>query len=146
MTSYTCEHRFFAFMRQSPVQCAAGFGRVSMEQNVKKKSAHNIYYGIEQKTGSLKHISEVPSGMECACNCTACGTALEARKGKIRRHHFAHVSNYDCMYADEIAIYKACAEIISKTASFYLPPIYLYLNPFVNLSCLNVHSISRPTM
>lgn len=99
-----------------------------MEQNVKKKSAHNIYYGIEQKTGSLKHISEVPSGMECACNCTACGTALEARKGKIRRHHFAHVSNYDCMYADEIAIYKACAEIISKTASFYLPPIYLYLN------------------
>lgn len=99
-----------------------------MEQNIKKKSAHNIYYGIEQKTGVLKHISEVPSGMECACNCAACGTALEARKGKIRRHHFAHVSNYNCMYADEVAVYKACATIISKTTSFYLPPIYLSLN------------------
>lgn len=99
-----------------------------MEQSVKKKSAHNIYYGIQEETGTLMHISEVSSGMGCSCNCVACGTALEARKGKIRRHHFAHVSNYDCMYADEVAVYKACAVIISNLTSFYLPPIYFSLN------------------
>lgn len=99
-----------------------------MEQNVKKKSAHNIYYGLEEKTGALRHISEVSSGMGCSCNCVACGTPLEARKGQIRRHHFAHISNYDCMYADEVAVYKACATIISKLTSFYLPPIYFSLN------------------
>ena len=99
-----------------------------MEPNVKKKSAHNIYYGVEQNTGVVKHISEVSSGRKCACNCAACGTALEARKGSVRKHHFAHVSNYDCMYANEVAIYKAAAAIISDLTSFYLPPIFLSLN------------------
>jgi len=103
-------------------------GGVSMEPNVKKKSAHNIYYGIEQSTGLVKHISVVPNGLGCACNCAACGTALEARKGGIRKHHFSHVSNYDCMYADEVAVYKASAAIISDLTSFYLPPIFLSLN------------------
>lgn len=100
-----------------------------MGHNVKKKkSADIILYGFEHNTGVGKHISDVPSGMKCACDCIACGTALKARKGEIRQHHFAHVYNNDCMYAAEIAIYKACADIISEIDSFYIPPIYLSLN------------------
>lgn len=94
-----------------------------MGQNVKKKAANNIYYG-ETNTGERKHIDEVPSGTKCACNCILCKTPLVARKGSKRRHHFAHVSNYDCMYAGEVAVYQAIADIISKLHTLCLPPIY----------------------
>lgn len=66
--------------------------------------------------------------MKCACNCAACNTALEARKEDVQKHHFAHVSNYDFMHTNEMAIYQAAAAIISDLTSFCLPPIFLFLN------------------
>lgn len=94
-----------------------------MGQNIKKKTAHNIYYGVDRKTRVLRHISDVPSGAKCACNCIACGKPLEARKGSVRKHHFAHESNYECMYAAEVAVYKAAADVITKLGHLALPPI-----------------------
>lgn len=41
-------------------------------------------------------ISEVASGAGCGCICANCGDPLVARKGKIRRHHFAHKSGHIC--------------------------------------------------
>lgn len=46
-------------------------------------------------------------------------------RGSIRRHHFAHVSNYECMYASEVAIYKALAAELEKTDCLTLPPVML---------------------
>lgn len=68
-----------------------------MAKNIKKRSASHIYFGVNKLTGELKHISEVPSGQKCNCICAACLQPFEARKGTRRRHHFAHVSNYECM-------------------------------------------------
>lgn len=72
-----------------------------------------------------KDISEVPSGQKCNCICAACLQPFEARKGTRRRHHFAHVSNYECMYASEVAIYKAFAEALKQSGFLALPPVML---------------------
>jgi len=86
-----------------------------MQTNVKKRFASHIYYGLDATTGELRHISEVVSGKKCNCVCAACGQPMEARKGSERKHHFAHVSNYECMYASEVAIYKAFSQCIENT-------------------------------
>lgn len=101
-----------------------------MLQNVKKKSASHIYWGISKSTGELKHISAVPSGLKCECICVACREPLEARKGEIRRHHFAHVSNYECMYASEVAVYKALADTIKTEGKLTLPAVFLKFNSY----------------
>ena len=92
-----------------------------MPKNIKKKSASHIYYGTHRTTGDLLYIDDVPSGKRCECNCTYCNQPLEARKGKIRRHHFAHISNYECMYAGEVAIYKAFADLLESIKQITLP-------------------------
>ena len=71
-----------------------------MGKDIKKRTASHIYYGVHKETGELMHISQVSNGQKCNCICAACGQPFEARKGSIRRHHFAHVSNYECMYAE----------------------------------------------
>lgn len=96
-----------------------------MQTNVKKRFASHIYYGLDVTTGELRHISEVVSGKKCNCVCAACGQPMEARKGSERKHHFAHVSNYECMYASEVAIYKAFSQCIENAEKISLPPIYL---------------------
>ena len=85
-----------------------------MTRNIKKRSAHNIYFGVDKRTNILRRISEVDSGAKCGCVCASCGMSLEARKGKVRVHHFAHDSNYECMYANEVAIYKEVADILEN--------------------------------
>lgn len=96
-----------------------------MAHDIKKRSASHIYFGVHSKSGEIMHISKVPSGQKCNCVCAACGQPFEARKGSIRRHHFAHVSNYECMYASEVAIYKALAAELEKTDCLPLPPVTL---------------------
>lgn len=115
-----------------------------MGQNVKKRNAHDIYYGLDQETGVLKHISDVPSGAGCACNCIACGTPLEARKGKVRKHHFAHKSNYECMYAAEVSVYKAVAAIITESGHIALPPIFITFPAWQNNEFLKEAQILKP--
>lgn len=89
--------------------------------NVKKKSAHNIVYGMDKKTGEMRHISEVPRGAACGCICSVCGLPLEARKGDERQHHFAHDSNNDCCYGNEIAVYKEIKSILENKKILAVP-------------------------
>lgn len=107
-----------------------------MEQNIKKRNAHDIYFGIDQVTGKARHISEVVSGAKCGCICSACGKPLEARKGSVRKHHFSHISNYECMYASEVAIYKVVADILGDLRSLVLPSITLSFPAWDYSDCL----------
>lgn len=94
-----------------------------MEKSIKDRTAHYIHYGVDRDTGEIKHISDVPSGEKCGCNCVVCKTPLIARKGTEREHHFAHVSNNDCIYGNEIAIYLIANDVMCNLSSLYLPPI-----------------------
>lgn len=96
-----------------------------MSDSIKKRHASNIYFGIQKNTGQLMHISEVHSGVKCSCNCAACGQPLEARKGDLRKHHFAHISNYECMYSSEVSIYKALAVLMEQHKKIVIPPVTL---------------------
>jgi hypothetical protein len=46
--------------------------------------------------GQLIHISNVPSGLAANCVCLVCNSPLIARKGQIKRPHFAHWRQVDC--------------------------------------------------
>jgi len=96
-----------------------------MEKNVKKRSASHIYFGVDKDTGALQHISQVLSGAKCNCKCALCGESFEARKGSQRKHHFAHVSNYECMYAGEVAVYMGFADALRSKSVIHLPPVSL---------------------
>lgn len=98
---------------------------IPLPVNVKKRSAHNIFLGKDVETGMTKHISEVVSGAKCGCVCAFCLQPLEARKGTQRVHHFAHVTNYDCMYSNEVAIYQRVAEILKEDRLLSVPQVTL---------------------
>lgn len=40
--------------------------------------------------GRIVHVNGVTRGLACGCSCPACGQRLVAKKGTIKRHHFAH--------------------------------------------------------
>lgn len=96
-----------------------------MAKDIKKRSASHIYFGVDKDTGVLQHISKVSSGTKCNCKCALCGESFEARKGTQRRHHFAHVSNYECMYAGEVAVYLGFSSVLQEFKLIRLPAITL---------------------
>ena len=79
-------------------------------------------YG-EAADGRLLHISEVPSGLACACKCPACDTPLVARKGQQLEHHFAHHSLAACATALESALHKLAKQVIADHRRVGLPAV-----------------------
>ena len=73
--------------------------------------------------GELAHISEVKNGLQCGCSCPACGTALIARQGKVREHHFAHANGAECAQAVESALHLAAKAIIAEHRQMVLPAV-----------------------
>lgn len=95
------------------------------EISIKKRSRSHIYFGVSKDSGEVLSIDQVPSGLACRCVCAACGEALEARKGTQRIHHFAHVSNYECLYANEVSIYMAAGSFLKAEKKIMLPPVMI---------------------
>ena len=50
------------------------------------------------RNGQLVHVDGVESGAACGCVCPGlkCGAPMVARKGTVRRHHFAHATGKGC--------------------------------------------------
>jgi len=84
-----------------------------------------LHYGMQY--GRIVHVVEVSSGLECNCTCPHCGSKLIARKGDIRRHHFAHYDADDCNHATETAIHLMAKQIISDRKMVKMPTSYIHL-------------------
>lgn len=94
--------------------------------NIKHANKTHLYWGIDKTTGEVVGIDEVASrGLNCNCRCAACGGDFIARKGEKNRHHFAHQSNYECVYANEIAVYMLVKQMLVKSNTILLPAVSL---------------------
>ena len=85
-------------------------------------------YG-EDKEGRQVHISALSGepdkhrGIKCELVCPACGSALIAKLGEVREHHFAHASSSPCEYGLETALHKRAKEILEEEKRINLPEI-----------------------
>jgi hypothetical protein len=78
----------------------------------------------ERHDGTLCHISEVPSGLDCNCVCPKCRTQLVARKGPKNEHHFGHYGVGDerpCIGGAETALHKFAKEELGFRRELVLP-------------------------
>ena len=77
------------------------------------------------------HISEVPSGLKCNCNCPQCGSPLIARKGSQREHHFAHHGPSSCKHATETALHLVAKKAIEKSSAIRLPAVLVTFSTYL---------------
>lgn len=92
--------------------------------NIKHLNRSHLYWGIDKATGDVVDIDEVKvRGLNCNCRCAACKGDFIARKGEKNKHHFAHQSNYECVYANEIAIYLLTKKLLEQLQAIELPSI-----------------------
>lgn len=92
-------------------------------ETTKESGSNELTFAL--KEGKIVHISEVEQGLGCECNCPHCGSALIARKGNIRSHHFAHHNALDCDTGMETAIHLLAKEIIKDEKCLYVPSYFL---------------------
>ena len=69
----------------------------------------DLTYALDSE-GKLVNIEQAESGKKCNCICPACQESLVARKGKIRKHHFAHSSGKNCEHAYETMLHQLAKE------------------------------------
>ena len=94
------------------------------EINIKHSNRSHLYWGIDKATGEIVDIDDVRSrGLNCNCKCAACNGDFIARKGEKNKHHFAHQSNYECVYANEIAIYLFVKMVFASYQTIEAPEI-----------------------
>ena len=91
---------------------------------------YDLTYGLN-KDRKLISITEANRGLDCECTCPNCGARLEAKKGQIRKHHFAHYnpnsnnngkktsfSKKQCYY---VTMHRLAEEIIAEEKSIMAP-------------------------
>lgn len=92
--------------------------------NIKHSNRSHLYWGIDKATEEIVGIDEIQArGLNCNCKCAACGGDFIAKKGEKNKHHFAHQSNYECVYANEIALYLYVKKLLEEFQSIELPEV-----------------------
>jgi hypothetical protein len=78
--------------------------------------------GYGMRDGKLLFIADVTSGLACGCVCARCGKPLVAKKGPVRRHHFAHFEITNCQGAAESSLHILAKELLAEMDSLTVPP------------------------
>lgn len=74
----------------------------------------------------LVHVSQVVKGKACNCICPCCKATLIARKGNVKRHHFAHYNIEECKGAIESALHLLAKDIIEEEKRIVIPELKFY--------------------
>lgn len=82
-----------------------------------------MIFAKQKDTGKIVSIDEVASGLKCNCVCPYCNAMLEAKKGKIRVHHFAHSDKDETSFCSESALHLAAKEILKEERKLALPSL-----------------------
>ena len=75
-----------------------------------------VPFGI--RNGRLVGTDKVERGLACGCICPECGASLEARKGNVVTHHFAHHAASNCIYGLESALHLGAKQILLDERQF----------------------------
>ena len=79
------------------------------------------------KGTALVHISSVSRGLGCGCVCPECRMKVVARKGQVRRQHFAHHRPTACNGGLETVLHRLAKELFVTLVSISLPEYHLRL-------------------
>lgn len=114
-----------------------------MYDNAKEKSL--LYAKLDNR---WVHISEVETGLQCNCKCPECNEQLIAKKGNIKKHHFAHMKFSTCNLDNNTPLLKLILSIIKNSTGFAFPEFDFY--NIVGSSNINPHihfdkTIIKPT-
>ena len=64
-------------------------------------------------------VDDVPTGKGCNCVCPGCNEKLIAKNdGKVRQHHFSHISNKECITGYQTVIHLLAKDIIEELKIF----------------------------
>ena len=90
------------------------------EQNVFAKKVDDV----------VIHISDAESGRN-GYFCLGCGGIMQAKKGKIKIHHFSHepkdvTQTGKCTYSDETYRHKLAKEILLRIKQIKVPAVYKF--------------------
>ena len=64
-------------------------GKHHKRQNEKDMN-HKLFGWAKDIEGKTVCVSDVPKEKECGCFCPSCNAELIAKKGEVRKPHFAH--------------------------------------------------------
>lgn len=95
--------------------------------NIRHRNKSHLFWGLDKETDEVVYISQVKSrGLECNCRCAHCGEDFIARLGDVNKHHFAHKSNYECVYSNEIAVYLLVKRLLQSMEKLLIPAAGFY--------------------
>lgn len=80
-----------------------------------------LFGWAKNKDGKTVCVSDVPRGISCDCLCPHCGAPLLARKGNVRKHHFAHAKGMECQHGYEASVHLLAKEVFQETKTLCLP-------------------------
>jgi len=80
-----------------------------------------LFGWAKNKKGETVCVSDVPKGIACDCLCPHCNAPLLARKGEVRKPHFAHTKGMECQHGYEASVHLLAKEVLKETKTLCLP-------------------------
>lgn len=89
-------------------------------------------FAFLKNTNDIVDVDSVKNGNKCGCVCIACGENLQAKHGKINKHHFAHQTDSNCPGGTETLLHLLTKDIIEENRSIYFPTISISPTEFTD--------------